>query len=161
MQAETEYVTRLDALMPLIRERLEAGQTVRFSPMGISMLPMLRQGKDSVVLSPVPEKLKKYDLPLYQRPDGQYVLHRVVEVGDTYTCIGDNQFRMEPGVEHGQILALVTAFYRGGKRYEITNFRYRLYCGFWHGTRGIRHVWRRGIRWTKRQVRRLFPQGRK
>ena len=107
MQAETEYVTRLDALMPLIRERLEAGQTVRFSPMGISMLPMLRQGKDSVVLSPVPEKLKKYDLPLYRRPDGQYVLHRIAEVGDTYTCIGDNQFRMEPGVEHGQILALV------------------------------------------------------
>jgi hypothetical protein len=152
MQAETEYVTRLDALMPLIRERLEAGQTVRFSPMGISMLPMLRQGKDSVVLSPVPEKLKKYDLPLYQRPDGQYVLHRVVEVGDTYTCIGDNQFRMEPGVEHGQILALVTAFYRGERKWEVTFPLYRLYCRFWHYSRPLRRFWRRGMGWLRRHL---------
>jgi hypothetical protein len=152
MQAETEYVTRLDALMPLIRERLEAGQTVRFSPMGISMLPMLRQGKDSVVLSPVPEKLKKYDLPLYRRPDGQYVLHRVVEVGDTYTCIGDNQFRMEPGVEHGQILALVTAFYRGERKWEVTSPLYRLYCRFWHYSRPLRRFWRRGMGWLRRHL---------
>ena len=55
----TEYVTQLDSLMPLIQERLAAGQTVRFSPMGISMLPMLRQGKDKVELAPLPEKLKK------------------------------------------------------------------------------------------------------
>ena len=152
MQAETEYVTRLDALMPLIRERLEAGQTVRFSPMGMSMLPMLRQGKDSVVLSPVPKKLKKYDLPLYRRPDGQYVLHRVVEVGDTYTCIGDNQFRMEPGVEHGQILALVTAFYRGERKWEATSPLYRLYCRFWHYSRPLRRFWRRGMGWLRRHL---------
>ena len=152
MQAETEYVTRLDALMPLIRERLEAGQTVRFSPMGISMLPMLRQGKDSVVLSPVPEKLKKYDLPLYRRPDGQYVLHRIAEVGDTYTCIGDNQFRMEPGVEHGQILALVTAFYRGERKWEVTSPLYRLYCRFWHYSRPLRRFWRRGMGWLRRHL---------
>jgi hypothetical protein len=152
MLAETEYVTRLDALMPLIRERLEAGQTVRFSPMGISMLPMLRQGKDSVVLSPVPEKLKKYDLPLYRRPDGQYVLHRIAEVGDTYTCIGDNQFRMEPGVEHGQILALVTAFYRGERKWEVTSPLYRLYCRFWHYSRPLRRFWRRGMGWLRRHL---------
>ena len=152
MQAETEYVTRLDALMPLIRERLEAGQTVRFSPMGISLLPMLRQGKDSVVLSPVPEKLKKYDLPLYRRPDGQYVLHRIAEVGDTYTCIGDNQFRMEPGVEHGQILALVTAFYRGERKWEVTSPLYRLYCRFWHYSRPLRRFWRRGMGWLRRHL---------
>ena len=152
MQAETEYVTRLDALMPLIRERLEAGQTVRFSPLGISMLPLLRQGKDSVVLSPVPEKLKKYDLPLYRRPDGQYVLHRIAEVGDTYTCIGDNQFRMEAGVEHGQILALVTAFYRGERKWEVTSPLYRLYCRFWHYSRPLRRFWRRGMGWLRRHL---------
>ena len=71
----------LEALMPLILEQLEAGKNVRFSPRGISMLPMLRQGVDSVVLSPLPSRLKKYDLPLYRRKSGQYVLHRVVEAG--------------------------------------------------------------------------------
>ena len=91
----TEYFTSMDSLMPLFKERLAAGQIVRFSPRGVSMLPMLRQGIDSVELSPVPEKLKKYDLPLYQRRNGQYVLHRIVKVSEGYTCIGDNQFEPE------------------------------------------------------------------
>lgn len=152
-QAATEYVTRLDALMPLFQERLAAGQTIRFSPMGISMLPMLRQGIDSVELSPVPEKLKKYDLPLYQRTDGQYVLHRIVDVGSSYTCIGDNQFVPEPGVEHSQILALVTAFYRGDRKWKVSDPAYRFYCVFWHYSRPLRHFWRRGIGWLRRHLK--------
>ena len=70
----------LDELMPLISERLSAGGSVRFSPHGTSMLPMLKDGRDQVVLSPLPDKLKKYDLPLYRRENGQYVLHRIVKV---------------------------------------------------------------------------------
>jgi len=134
---------RLEQLMPLIQEQLAAGHSVRFSPRGTSMLPMLRQGIDSVVLSPVPQKLKKYDLPLYQRKGGQFVLHRIVAAGDTYTCIGDNQFELEHGLEHGQILALVTAFYRGEACYSVTDWRYRIYCRFWHYSRPLRHLWRR------------------
>ena len=52
-------------LIPLLTERLAEGQTVRYLPFrGISMLPLLRQGKDSVQLSPLPERLEKYDLPV-------------------------------------------------------------------------------------------------
>ena len=148
---------QLEQLMPLIEAQLRQGKCIRYSPKGISMLPMIRQGIDSVVLSPVPERLQKYDLPLYRRASGGYVLHRVVAVGECYTCIGDNQLEYEYGVTHAQMIALVTAFYRGGKRYEITNRGYRLYCSFWHNTRGFRKLWRRGIRWIKRQMRKLFP----
>ena len=55
---------QLEQLMPLWKERLEAGQSVRFSPKGISMLPLLRQGTDSVLLSPPTARLKKYDIVL-------------------------------------------------------------------------------------------------
>ena len=146
-----EYQVRLDDLMPLFREQLDAGKTVKFSPRGISMLPMLRQGIDSVVLSPVPEKLRKYDLPLYQRDDGKYILHRIVEVGQTYTCIGDNQFDFETGVRHDQIIAVVTSFTRGQRMHSVNELPYRLYCRVWHHSRGIRHFWRRGIGWLKRK----------
>ena len=151
-KAATEYFTQLDALMPLMQERLAAGQTVRFSPRGISMLPMLREGIDSIVLSPAPPKLKKYDLPLYQRSNGKYILHRVVETGDGYTCIGDNQFVFEYGVEHSQVLALVTAFYRGDRRWETSSVIYQIYCRFWHYSRPLRHFWRRGIGWLRRHL---------
>lgn len=144
---------RLEQLMPLIRETLSAGKTVKFSPRGISMLPMLRQGIDSVVLSPMPEKLCKYDLPLYQREDGHYVLHRVVKAGPTYTCIGDNQFEFEPGLRHDQMIAVVTAFTRGDRVIPVTDVRYRLYCRFWHHTRSLRHFWRRAKGWIRRHLK--------
>ena len=141
MNSLNEKSVQLEQLMPLIREQLAQGKTVRFSPRGTSMLPMLRQGIDSVVFSPLPEKLKKYDLPLYQRQNGQYVLHRIVKVGDTYTCIGDNQFAYEPGLRHDQMIALVTEFYRGEKRHLVMDLPYRLYCCFWHYSRWPRRIW--------------------
>ena len=148
----TENHYRLDDLMPLIQEQLEAGKNVKFSPRGVSMLPMLRQGIDSVVFSPVPGKLRKYDLPLYRRDNGQYVLHRIVEAGDTYTCIGDNQFVSEPGIRHDQLLAVVTAFYRGERLVKVAALPYRVYCRAWHYSRPVRHFWRRGIGWIKRHI---------
>ena len=151
-----EVFTQLDNLMPLFRERLAAGQKVRFSPRGISMLPMLRQGIDTVTLSPLPEKLKKYDLPLYRRADGKYILHRIVEAGDTYTCIGDNQFVYETGLYHGQMIALVTSFTRGGKEYSVTDWRYLLYCRFWHHSRPARRFLRRARSWLGRQIKQIF-----
>lgn len=138
--------------MPLIREALAAGQFVRFSPRGVSMMPMLRQGIDSVVLSPLPERLKKYDLPLYQRDNGKYVLHRIVGAGDTYTCMGDNQFTPEGGLRQDQMLAVVTAFYRGEKKHSVTEPGYLLYCRVWHHSRGLRRFWRRGTGWLKRNL---------
>jgi len=147
-----ELPVQLDTMMPLIRERLAEGQNVRFSPRGTSMLPMLRQGVDSVVLSPLPEKLKKYDLPLYQRENGHYVLHRIVDVGDTYTCVGDNQFALETGLTHHQMIAVVSSFRRGDREYTVKDLRYRLYCRCWHYSRLLRKLWRRGKHW----IRRLF-----
>ena len=141
-------------MMPLLVERLAAGQKVRglqFS--GISMLPMLRQGLDTVTLSPAPERLKKYDLPLYRRDNGKYILHRIVKTGPSYTCIGDNQFQLEPGVRPDQIIAVVTSFSRNGREIPVTNPAYQLYCRLWHYSRPVRHFWRRGIGWLRRHIR--------
>ena len=142
----------MEDLVPLFQERLEAGQQVRFSPMGVSMLPMLREGRDSVVLSPAPERLRKYDLPLYRRDSGAFVLHRVTAVGDCYTCIGDNQFVYEPGVRHEQVIAVVTGFRRNGRDHTVTEPGYRLYCRLWHHSRPLRHFCRRAVRWIKRKL---------
>ncbi len=152
MDYSTEKQVRLDALMPLIRETLAAGQSVEFAPRGTSMLPMLRQGRDRVLLSPLPEKLKKFDLPLYQRENGQYVLHRIIKTGESITCMGDNQFDPEPGLQKAQMIGLVTAFYREDRKISVADWRYRLYCCFWHGSRPVRHVWR----WSKSKLRRLL-----
>ena len=117
------------------------------------MMPLIRQGIDYVELSPLPQRLKKYDIPLYQRSNGAYVLHRVVKVEDTYTCIGDNQFIFETGVTHDQLIAVVSAIYRGEKRVPVTAFSYRVYCRFWHYSRPLRRLWLRGIGCIKRKFK--------
>ena len=121
-----------EELIPLIRERLASGQTVRYLPFrGVSMLPMLRQGIDAVELSPLPERLKKYDLPVYQYPSGKVVMHRVVAVtAEHYVCLGDNTYSYEY-LTHDQMIGLVTAFKRGQKRIEVTDPVYQLYARIW------------------------------
>lgn len=146
--------TRLDELMPLMLECLSEGKSFRFSPRGISMLPLLREGKDSVLLSPVPEKLRKYDIPLYRRDNGKYVLHRIIKAENgLYTCIGDNQFSCESGIRREQVIAVVTGFYRGEKRHSTGGAGYMIYCRLWHISRPLRHFWRRGIGFLRRHLK--------
>ena len=138
---------RLAQVFPLMQERIANGESVQFTPQGTSMRPTIYGGRDQVVLSALPEKLNKYDLPLYRRDNGQFVLHRIVKVGDTYTCIGDNQFMYETGVRQDQMLALATGFYRKGKFYRTDSFSYQIYSRLWCWSRPLRHVilWCRSI----------------
>lgn len=141
--------------MPLIRERLAAGQTVRYLPFrGVSMLPMLRQGKDSVELMPLPEKMKKYDLPVYQYPSGKYVMHRVVDVkADHYVCLGDNTLEYEH-IRPEWMIGLVSAFKRGEKRISVESAGYRIYCRIWVAIFPLRKFLTR----VKRRLKRLLKE---
>lgn len=121
-----------EELMLVLQERLNAGQKVRFLAFrGVSMRPMLRQGKDSVELSPLPQHLQKYDLPVYRYPNGKYVMHRVIEVRDNcYVCLGDNTYRYEY-VDPQWMIGVVSAFKRGDREISVTNPLYRLYSRVW------------------------------
>ncbi len=132
----------LSDLYEVMAEKLDQGGTVNFNPKGTSMLPMLHNNGDRVVIKKATEPLKKYALPLYRRADGAFVLHRVVKrsVDGTYTMCGDNQWHLEKGISHSQIVGVVTAFERGGKTYSTDNKLYCLYCRFWVGIRPIRRL---------------------
>ena len=141
MDSLPKKTVALEQLMPLIREQLERGKTVTFAPRGVSMLPLLRQGKDAVVLSPVESILNKNDIILYRRDNGRYILHRIVEVGPTYTCMGDNQTDPEYGVCRQQIIGVVSAVIRQNKRVEISKPAYRIYCAMLDVLRPMRRFW--------------------
>ena len=135
----------------IIEERVAVGQSVELSPRGVSMLPLIREGKDSVILSPKPERLKKYDLPLYRRADGSYILHRVVGFsGDTYIMCGDNQYAMERGVPHSSVVAVVSKIRRGERLIGMNDPIYRIYIFAWCISRPLRHLAMRVLRRIKR-----------
>lgn len=151
MTSSLDKQIRLEQMIPLILEKVSQGHKVRLYPRGTSMLPLIRQGIDSVELSPLNGPLKKYDLPFYKRDDGQYVLHRIVKAEQTYTCIGDNQTVYEQGVRQDQLLAVVTGFYRKDRYHSVDEFGYKCYLRFWHWTRWIRRYWR----WIKGKLKRI------
>jgi len=67
---------------------LEEGREVSFTPLGNSMLPFIRGGKDSVRLCKKPS-VEVGDIVLARLP-GRYVLHRVVGMeGERLTLMGD------------------------------------------------------------------------
>ena len=71
--------TTMDAVIGIIIEKLDQGGTVTFTPNGSSMLPMLRDGEDVVMLKKPEGRLRLFDVALYKRENGQYVLHRVID----------------------------------------------------------------------------------
>ena len=118
----------MQEIFPLIEEGIKNGGEYRFYPKGISMLPLLREGIDSVILSAV-EDIKKYDMILYLRDDGNYVLHRVVEIeNNMYNLCGDNQCYIEKNIRKEQVKAVVTAFYRDNQYVSVNNKKYMRYA---------------------------------
>lgn len=149
----------LDDVMQIIAEKLESGGTVTFNPKGTSMLPMLRDGDDTVVLSKPKGRLHLFDLPLYRRKDGSYVLHRVVNFGSdgSYTMCGDNQFAVEKGITDNDIIGVVTAFYRKGKEYTVNSLKYRAYLEFMFYSKPMRRVAASAVSRTKNLFTKLNP----
>ena len=85
---------------------------------GISMKPLLRQGRDLMVIERKgPEPCRKYDAVLFKRPSFRgpdaYVLHRILRVNDdgSYWIVGDNCFTGDT-VREEQILGILSAVVR-------------------------------------------------
>lgn len=94
---------------------------------GDSMMPMLDQRRDAVKIVPVSVPLKKYDLPLYRRPGGQYVLHRIIALRKRYcvTC-GDNRWRSEK-VPYEWIVGIAEGYFKDGKYISCRDREYVKY----------------------------------
>lgn len=97
---------------------------------GVSMFPMLRNRKDSVVIKPVERKLEVYDVPLYRRGN-DYVLHRIIDIKDNgYVIRGDNCLNNEFVLE-SQIVGVMDSFYRGKRLIKLDDPMYRFYSKMW------------------------------
>ena len=104
---------------------------------GVSMLPMLHQDRDLVVIEPPKGRLQKYDVALYRRGK-YYVLHRVIRVKrDHYLIRGDNTYVLET-VPDSAVLGVLTAFQRKGKKHSVTDRNYRCYVRFWNAIYPLR-----------------------
>ena len=110
-------------------EYLEKNGSLTYSNVGVSMMPMLREGKD---LFKVRKKDKRRccrgDVVLYRRPPDKYVLHRVIEVRpNDYVILGDNCVKKEYGIKDSDIIGVMTGFVRNGREYTTKDLSYVIY----------------------------------
>ena len=142
-KAKIEYLS-IEKMMPHIQEQLACGGSVELPVRGRSMRPFLKEGSDSVILRAPDRPLQKYDVPLYQRPDGSYVLHRIVAIGKrSYICMGDAQLVQEYGISLGRIIAYMTAVRRGDRLIDVRSQKHLFCVKAWHYSRLLRRfLWR-------------------
>ena len=118
----------------VIEEILAGGGEFRMYPKGTSMLPLIKQGRDSVVLKRNFETgAEKLDIAFYRRDNGQFVLHRVmsIEADGSYTMCGDNQTQLEYGIKKQQIIGYVERMYKGERELSFSTLGHRLYLLVW------------------------------
>lgn len=110
-----------------MQEVIESGGEFTFTPNGISMLPLIRPGVDSVVLVKA-NSVKVGDAVFYQRDNGQFVLHRIVKLKNGgYVMCGDNQFFYEYGITDKHILAKMKAVIKDGITIDENSKEYKKY----------------------------------
>ena len=117
------------SLVPVIREVIESGGEFNLFTRGTSMRPTICEGVHSVMLG-APTDISSGDILLYERANGQFVLHRLVRIrGDELIMCGDNQFVLEGGIHRSDVIAKVTAIIKGEESSDVKKdffFRTRL-----------------------------------
>ena len=96
---------------------------------GVSMLPMLKNRRDTIVVRPKTERLKALDVALYKRGEA-YVLHRVIQpIEGGYIIRGDNCYADEYIPEEA-VFGVLTEFFRKKRKEAIpcTDKRYLRYA---------------------------------
>lgn len=102
-----------------IEEELALNGRCFIQTVGVSMEPLLHNRKSTVIIEAKKEPLKRDDVVLYQRPNGEHVLHRIIKVlDDAYIIRGDNCIWKEI-VPEGWIIGVMVGFFEDEQNHYI------------------------------------------
>ena len=135
-------VIKNDLFFLEVIDRIFADERVRIRAKGNSMLPMIRDGKDEIILEkPNKHSFQKSCLLLVQLKDERFVLHRVKEIDGTHIILqGDGNLSIVESCTPEDVIAEATTVYRNGKAIQKGSFRWNLYRYLWPKNRFLRRV---------------------
>ena len=95
---------------------------------GISMWPLLRADRDSVIMVNPDRPLKKGDIITFLRSDGKNVTHRICKIDDQQIqTIGDNCDAPDEIITHDKVIGLVTHVNHNGREISMDSKRWQFY----------------------------------
>ena len=148
-------------------EVLAQNGKLAYTNVGISMMPLIREGRDVMMIEArETAAIRRYDAVLFRRTGvtgrGAYVLHRILKIlpDGKYWIVGDNCTSGEV-VDPANVLGVLTQVSRDGRKtIRVTDLSYRAYVLFWCKRYHLRFFLLRGMQFAKRVVRMLLGKRR-
>ncbi len=110
---------------------------ISFVPIGNSMWPTVKGGKNTVVVQAKTERLNKGDVALFITQN-KYVLHRVVELTENgYVTRGDSMNTVET-VQEEQVIGVMSGFYNGERYVDVADAKYLQRVDRWFNRKRLR-----------------------
>ena len=116
-----------------VEKEIAEGRSVQFRLKGVSMYPLIREGKDEVLLSPCSHTdLNPMDVILFKY-NGRHLLHRIIRTDGHFLYIqGDGSVIAKEKCLYTDVVGKVEAVIRpSGKRISINNWRWQLPSFIW------------------------------
>lgn len=133
---------------------LQKGMDVKIMPHGLSMLPFIMGDRDEIILSKITRELRRGDIVLFMRLNGQFVLHRVHHVAkEGLYFMGDSQSFLEGPVSYEKCLAIVEKYYKKGKLKDNSSLGMRVKYTLWFWLRPFRWWLIKANAWKNRVLR--------
>lgn len=138
-----------DLLLGEVSRLVEEGEAVTLMTKGVSMLPFIVGGRDSVVLEK-PGELEPGMIVLAEVSKGIYVLHRIIAVeGDKVTLMGDGNLAGVERCRKEDVKAVAVRILKPGKEIDINGKSHQRHAWMWKSLLPVR-------RWILAVYRRLF-----
>lgn len=138
-----------------IEELLKSDGRYLSTTHGVSMLPMLKSGRDVIVVLPKTERLKPYDVALYRRGES-YVLHRVIRVTDSgYIIRGDNTYADEI-VPENAVIGVLSEYFSKKRAVKVTDKAYLRYSRRVVRLYPLRKLWVKTISALKSAIKKII-----
>ncbi|NLI21317.1 MAG: hypothetical protein GX418_07225 [Clostridiales bacterium] len=106
---------------------LRSGARIRLRIRGTSMLPLLDEKTDAVLLT-APTRIRRGDVVLYRRAGGDVALHRIHAItASGCALLGDHQWIVETGIAAEQIIGVVERVEKKRFGFSVRHPLYRAY----------------------------------
>lgn len=114
-------------LFGVMEELFEENYQVEFTVTGNSMWPLLRHGRDSIIMERCSaEDLKKGEIVLFHATAERYLLHRITSLTpDLFETIGDGNCFRDGYFQRDAVIARAVKVIRKQKVLDLTSFRWK------------------------------------
>ena len=120
------------AYISTLRELVREGHDVNLIISGSSMAPFLVHHRDTIIFGPVGRPLRRGDMVFYERPTGQFVMHRIRRVRpEGIYLIGDAQTTTEGPLPPDCVFAVVKQVCRKGVWLDGRSRLWRFFATVW------------------------------